>query len=216
MASTKVIIYDPTGSKKTPVELPADVPMRRLIPALVTKMGLPTNQGANPITYRLDHRTSGKRLSDDESLQDAGVKEDDILSLFPEVTAGACYQFACLRVCEFVRTHRFLPLAHSPTRVQDCDMTFDIRETRLRNDYKRVRELVERSELIHILTTDGDPPERYHIRFTCRGVENINADKPVYRDVHEVSLYLHAEYPLKQPQMKWLTPIFHPNIHITG
>ena len=29
MASIKVIIYDPTGSKKTPVELPGDVPMRR-------------------------------------------------------------------------------------------------------------------------------------------------------------------------------------------
>jgi hypothetical protein len=88
MASIKVIIYDPTGSKKTPVELPDDVPMRRLIPALVTKMGLPTNQGANPITYRLDHRTSGKRLSDGESLSEAGIGEDDILSLFPEVTAG--------------------------------------------------------------------------------------------------------------------------------
>ncbi|RIK15438.1 MAG: hypothetical protein DCC51_14690 [Anaerolineae bacterium] len=88
MASTKVIIYDPTGSKKTPVELPDDVPMRRLIPALVSKMGLPTTQGANPITYRLDHRSSGKRLGDEESLRDAGVKEDDILSLFPEVTAG--------------------------------------------------------------------------------------------------------------------------------
>lgn len=88
MASIKVIIYDPTGSKKTPVELPDDVPMRRLIPALVTKMGLPTNQGANPITYRLDHRTSGKRLSDEESLSQAGIGEDDILSLFPEVTAG--------------------------------------------------------------------------------------------------------------------------------
>ncbi len=88
MSQVKVIIYDPTGSKKTPVELPNDVPMRRLIPALVTKMGLPTNQGANPITYRLDHRSSGKRISDDESLSDANVKEDDILSLFPEVTAG--------------------------------------------------------------------------------------------------------------------------------
>jgi len=88
MASIKVIIYDPTGSKKTPVELPNDVPMNRLIPALVTKMGLPTNQGANPITYRLDHRASGKRLADSDSLADADVTEDDILSLFPEVTAG--------------------------------------------------------------------------------------------------------------------------------
>ncbi len=88
MASVKVIIYDPTGSKKTPVELPNDVPMQRLIPALVSKMGLPTSQGANPITYRLDHRDSGKRLADTDSLADAGVKQDDILSLFPEVTAG--------------------------------------------------------------------------------------------------------------------------------
>lgn len=88
MASIKVIVYDPTGSKKTPVELPGDVPMRRLIPALVSKMGLPTSQGANPITYRLDHRASGKRLGDDESLADAGVNNDDIMSLFPEVTAG--------------------------------------------------------------------------------------------------------------------------------
>ncbi|MGB1251949.1 MAG: EsaB/YukD family protein [Candidatus Promineifilaceae bacterium] len=88
MASTKVIIYDPTGSKKTPVELPGNVPMKRLIPALVSKMGLPTSQGGNPITYRLDHRDSGKRLGDDMSLDDAGVQQDDILSLFPEVTAG--------------------------------------------------------------------------------------------------------------------------------
>ncbi|MEM9775547.1 MAG: EsaB/YukD family protein [Chloroflexota bacterium] len=88
MASIKVIMYDTTGSKKTPVELPDDVEMRRLIPALVTKMGLPTSQGANPITYRIDHRASGKRLSEDETLADAGVVTDDILSLFPEVTAG--------------------------------------------------------------------------------------------------------------------------------
>lgn len=93
----------------------------------------------------------------------------------------------------------------------------DIRETRLRNDYRLVRELVNRSQFIEILATEGDPPERYLIRFTCRGLEKIDAHgQPVYRDVHEVSVYLHAEYPLKQPQLKWLTPIFHPNIHVTG
>jgi ubiquitin-protein ligase len=96
-------------------------------------------------------------------------------------------------------------------------MSFDIRDTRLRNDDKRIRELVNRSELIHILNTDGDPPEKYHIQFTCRGVEKLTpAGQPVYRSIHEVSIYLHAEYPMKQPQLKWLTPIFHPNIHTTG
>ena len=39
-------------------------------------------------------------------------------------------------------------------------MSFDIRETRLRNDYKRIQELVSRSEFIRIIETEGDPPER--------------------------------------------------------
>lgn len=96
-------------------------------------------------------------------------------------------------------------------------MSFDIRETRLRNDYQRLRELVNRSELIHIMASEGDPPERYLIRFTCKGIDRLdNSNRPVLRDLHEVSIYLHAEYPLKQPQLKWQTPIFHPNIHVTG
>jgi ubiquitin-protein ligase len=96
-------------------------------------------------------------------------------------------------------------------------MSFDMRETRLRNDERQIRALVNRSEFIHIVRTEGDPPEKYLIRFTCKGVENIKSSgEPVYRDQHEVTIYLHAEYPLKQPQLKWLTPIFHPNIHVTG
>lgn len=96
-------------------------------------------------------------------------------------------------------------------------MSFDIRETRLRNDYQRLRELVNRSELIHIMASEGDPPERYLIRFSCKGIDRLDSNnRPVLRDSHEVSIYLHAEYPLKQPQLKWQTPIFHPNIHVTG
>jgi ubiquitin-protein ligase len=96
-------------------------------------------------------------------------------------------------------------------------MSFDIRQTRLNNDYKRVQELVDRSELIHVLATEGEPPEKYLIRFTCKGVEKISAHgQPVLRESHDVTVYLHAEYPLKQPQLKWQTPIFHPNIHVTG
>ena len=93
----------------------------------------------------------------------------------------------------------------------------DISETRLRNDHNRVIDLVKRSEFVFIIDTDGDPPERYRIRFTCKGVEKLTpSNRPVYRELHEVTVYLHAEYPLKQPQLKWLTPIFHPNIHRTG
>lgn len=96
-------------------------------------------------------------------------------------------------------------------------MSFDIRETRLRNDLAKVRELVDRSEFIRIVKTEGDPPEKYIIRYTCRGVESVSGSgQPNYRALHDVSIYLHAEYPYKQPQLKWMTPIFHPNIHVTG
>ena len=50
-------------------------------------------------------------------------------------------------------------------------MAFDIRETRLNNDHQRIRDLVNRSEFIHIAGIEGDPPEKYVIRFTCKGVE---------------------------------------------
>jgi len=76
----------------TPVELPDDVPMRRLIPALVTKMSLPTLQAGNAIVYKLDHKSSGRRLGDDDTLVSAGVRQDDILTLLPEVTVGAPFQ----------------------------------------------------------------------------------------------------------------------------
>lgn len=89
MAQVRVIISDHTGAKKTSVELPDDVPMRRLIPALVTKMSLPTTQGANQIVYKLDHKKSGRRLGDDDTLRSVGVAQDDVLTMLPEVTAGS-------------------------------------------------------------------------------------------------------------------------------
>jgi hypothetical protein len=88
MAQIRVSILDHTGGKKTVVELPDDVPMNQLIPALVGSMNLPVHQGGNPISYRLDMPESGERLEDEATLAEAGVEAGAILSLFPEVTAG--------------------------------------------------------------------------------------------------------------------------------
>ncbi|MCZ7567011.1 MAG: EsaB/YukD family protein [Ardenticatenaceae bacterium] len=90
MAQVKVYIRDVTGAKITPVEVPNDVTMRRLIPALVTKMNLPVTDGAERlIEYRLLHRQSGKTLDTDDTLAGIGVQENDELTLLPEVVAGA-------------------------------------------------------------------------------------------------------------------------------
>jgi len=184
MAAIKVIIIDPTGSKKVPVELPDDVAMKRLIPALVTKMSLPTTQGGQPLKYELDHKRSGKRLGDEDTLQAAGVQPEDTLILLPSPTAGAG--------------------ATSP------------RLRRLQSDYERLQRLAAQSDLIRIAAADGNPPEKYVIEFTCRGVERLQGGSPVYRSHHQMGILLTAGYPTTKPGLRFLTPIFHPNILSEG
>lgn len=180
----KVTILDHTGAKRTPADLPDEVPMRQLIPALVTKMSLPTMQSGQPVTYELDHKRSGKRLGENDTLKGAGVQDDDILTLLPKVIAGAGGGNPRLR--------------------------------RLQSDYERLQRLLAVSNLIRMVTTEGYPPEKYLIELTCRGVARVNGNQPVYADDHQVGIYLPAGYPTTKPSMKWMTPIFHPNISPNG
>lgn len=84
----RIALMDHLSGTKTQVEVPDNIPMNRLIPALVGKLGLPTHQDGQPVTYRLDNRQSGERLGDEETLSDAGVVDNAVLTLLPEVTAG--------------------------------------------------------------------------------------------------------------------------------
>jgi ubiquitin-protein ligase len=41
--------------------------------------------------------------------------------------------------------------------------------------------------------------------------------KPKFGNSHKVEIYLHNQYPQRWPGMKWLTPVWHPNInHANG
>ena len=88
MARVQVALMDHLRGTKTQVEIPDDVPMNRLIPALIRRLGLPTDQDGQPVTYRLDNRETGERVGDDQTLAQAGVKDQTVLTLLPEVTAG--------------------------------------------------------------------------------------------------------------------------------
>ena len=88
MARLRIALLDHLRGTKTQVELPDDVPMNRLIPALVRRLGLPTEQDGQPVTYRLDNRETGQRISDEQSLAQANVQDQTVLTLLPEVTAG--------------------------------------------------------------------------------------------------------------------------------
>ncbi len=88
MAQIRISIMDQTGGTKTTVEVPDDVPMNQLIPALVTSLNLPVRQGGNLISYRLDNIDTGQRIAEDVTLAESEVESGAVFSLSPEVTAG--------------------------------------------------------------------------------------------------------------------------------
>ena len=89
MAKVTVVIMDTTGNKEQKASLPDDAPVRRIITKLVQMMTLPTTgPDGQPMSYKFHHKASGKQLSDDQTLGDAGVKEGDVLRIQPEITAG--------------------------------------------------------------------------------------------------------------------------------
>lgn len=88
MADTKVSIQLPNGEMKN-VLLPDDVPVAELLPELVTTLGIPVvGPDGRPMNYRLDSKALGRALSDEETLADAALPEDDRLVLSPVVVAG--------------------------------------------------------------------------------------------------------------------------------
>ena len=89
MAKINVTIIDATGNKQQEALLPDDAPVRRILEALLPKMKMPlTGPDGVPISYKFHHKASGKQLSDSQTLSEAGVKDGDVLRLFPEITAG--------------------------------------------------------------------------------------------------------------------------------
>jgi hypothetical protein len=89
MAMVTVQIWDATGNKKQEVEMPDDVPMNRILAVLLQRMNFPeTAPDGQPLSYKFQHRGSGKQLLDTQSLKDVGVKDGDVLRLQPEITAG--------------------------------------------------------------------------------------------------------------------------------
>jgi uncharacterized ubiquitin-like protein YukD len=89
MPSIDVNVIDVTGSREQAAALPDDAPVRRVIAKLVELMELPTHgpDGA-PLSYRFHHKASGRQLGDDETLAGAGVRDNDVLRLQPEIVAG--------------------------------------------------------------------------------------------------------------------------------
>jgi ubiquitin-protein ligase len=91
--------------------------------------------------------------------------------------------------------------------------------SRLRKEYEDLRKMERRSNFIKVEPIEvqhGHPPEKYVITYTCLGIKGIKEDgEPIPSDLHRVEMTL-VDFPAKEPVMKWLTAIWHPNIEREG
>jgi hypothetical protein len=86
---TRVTFLDQTGAKSVEAVIADTVPVKRIIPNIITKMNLPVmGPDGQPMSYSLDHKEGGKRLREDQTLVEARVGEGDHLIVFPEIVAG--------------------------------------------------------------------------------------------------------------------------------
>ena len=191
MTDLNVTFVLPSGGART-AEVPDDVSVRDLMTELISMLKLPTiGPDGRPMAYRMDSKALGRELKENETLAEASIPDNDRLMLTADITAGA------------------MSVAETP------------RMRRLRGDYELMRELDARSDLISFKSSSTNPnlpPERYIVTFKCKSIVAVDRQgNPKFGEHHQVEIYLHNQYPQRWPGMKWLTPIWHPNInHLNG
>jgi ubiquitin-protein ligase len=191
MADIPVTIVLPSGGARE-AEVPNDVQIKDLLAELTSLLELPSvGPDGRPMGYRLDSKALGRELKETETLGDAGVPNEDRLVLTADITAGA------------------MKVGDSP------------RMRRLRADSERMKELAARSDMISYVAKSarkGLPPETYIVTYKCKGITGVTkSGNPKFGTTHKVEIYLHNQYPQRWPGMKWLTPVWHPNInHANG
>lgn len=90
------------------------------------------------------------------------------------------------------------------------------RDRRLKADLEAMKRLRGQSSILDFSVLD-DPPTRYRIAFKGMGLmQAASAEGVVLTDQHQVEIRLGSNYPRSKPDLKWLSPIFHPNISALG
>jgi hypothetical protein len=191
MPDLSVTIVLPNGGAHR-ADIPDDLPVGEIITELTSLLKLPTvGPDGRPMGYRLDSKALGRELWESETLKQAEVPKDDRLMLSADITAGG------------------------------AGVNENPRIRRLRSDFQLIQDLNSFGSLVAVeplAVTPGLPPERYIVTYRCKGIAGIDRKgEPIISELHKVEVYLHSQYPQRWPGLKWLTPIWHPNIsHING
>lgn len=91
------------------------------------------------------------------------------------------------------------------------------RDQRLAEELKRL-EALRRDSTIFDFEAQGDPPTKYVITFRGQGITRslTSADDVEKVDLHRCELRLPYAFPERPPDIRWLTPMHHPNVSFSG
>ena len=89
------------------------------------------------------------------------------------------------------------------------------RMRRLRNDLAALERSQSESSVFRF-TAHGDPPQHYHYLISRARACGATAARSRSLDNHRVEIKLGASYPRTMPEIRWMTPIYHPNISEIG
>jgi ubiquitin-protein ligase/DNA-directed RNA polymerase subunit RPC12/RpoP len=89
------------------------------------------------------------------------------------------------------------------------------RVRRLQNDYERVSTRFDGWPIIFIDFKKGVPPDMYRIGYKLKGLHTSPDGRILERNEHVLEIRLGLEYPRRAPQLRMLTPVFHPNFDQT-
>jgi len=91
------------------------------------------------------------------------------------------------------------------------------REERLEADFAAIESLRSASSILDFEPT-GDAADRYTIIFRGKGLArdtSPSSDVEIV-ELHKCDIRLPYAYPERGPDIRWLTPIFHPNVSFSG
>jgi ubiquitin-protein ligase len=85
---------------------------------------------------------------------------------------------------------------------------------RLRNDFVALERLRSESSIFRF-TAQGDPPHLYAIVYKGRSLWR-DRGKVKTLETHRIEIKLGSSYPRTIPELRWITPVYHPNISEIG
>ena len=179
------VIIEDTAGKQYGINLPITAKLNEVCNEFfVDAYGSSFDDNLRAVAELIDPNNPNisKRLDSNKTIKELGLYDDAVLRVFPESIAGAIDEHK--RITALIAAH------------------------------KQMEALKRTNSKIDFTPNMSQAPTRYTIVFHEKGICGLKEDghTPIILDHHELEIKLGPNYPGEAPSVRWITPIFHPNI----